>query len=636
MRPPRPEASAGAARTRRSPSSARSRARSGASARAPTPSPRELRGMGLEVDEDDAPPSRRGLREPARPHPGPRRTRPILLCAHLDTVAHDGADRAGGRRRRAGINRHDGILGADNKAAVAVLLERRAPGRGRGLAGRPRAPVHGRRGERRWRAPRRSTPAGCASECGYVFDHATPIGEIVVASPTYYRFDATFHGRPPTRASAPRTAAARSSRPRRRSPRCRSGAWTSETTANVGTIEGGVGAHEHGPRAAAGHWPRPARSTTRGRGRGRRDRRPPPRRRERPLPSASRRRRRRGALRRLPPTARGAGRRRRRGARCARCGYTPRRIATGGASDANAFAAGGLPVVNLANGTERNHQPDERVSVAGARGHARRRARAARAAAEAGPRLSRASSASAARPSTRADLRRRRARPLPPRRRRGGRARDRRAPGRGGRSSPTTTSTSGSCASRARRSARPTSSRSRPAGWTSRARRPRDGQARAGRGDRQGGRRAGRTLTTYYTSAGFTDEQVHVYLATGLRDATRPRPTRTSASRSSAGRWRTSTARIDASRDAKTLIGLLSCCAPRAARRRLTAALQRAGGGGASATNPRGHGRRRPSRRPARSSTSCSTSSPTSSSSAGCRATRSRPTGPTCCSSART
>lgn len=45
------------------------------------------------------------------------------------------------------------------------------------------------------------------------------------------------------------------------------------------------------------------------------------------------------------------------------CGYVPQLIPTGGASDANALRARGLPVVNLANGTERNHRPDERVSV---------------------------------------------------------------------------------------------------------------------------------------------------------------------------------------------------------------------------------------------------------------------------------
>ena len=46
-----------------------------------------------------------------------------------------------------------------------------------------------------------------------------------------------------------------------------------------------------------------------------------------------------------------------------RCGYEPVRIASGGASDANALIAAGLPTVNLANGTERNHEPGERVSV---------------------------------------------------------------------------------------------------------------------------------------------------------------------------------------------------------------------------------------------------------------------------------
>jgi tripeptide aminopeptidase len=45
------------------------------------------------------------------------------------------------------------------------------------------------------------------------------------------------------------------------------------------------------------------------------------------------------------------------------CGYEPRHIVTGGGSDANAFVVEGFRCTNLANGTERNHQPDERVSV---------------------------------------------------------------------------------------------------------------------------------------------------------------------------------------------------------------------------------------------------------------------------------
>ena len=43
-------------------------------------------------------------------------------------------------------------------------------------------------------------------------------------------------------------------------------------------------------------------------------------------------------------------------------------IVTGGGSDANALIAKGMRWVNLANGTERNHQPDERVSLAALEG----------------------------------------------------------------------------------------------------------------------------------------------------------------------------------------------------------------------------------------------------------------------------
>ena len=92
----------------------------------------ELRAMGLEVGGRRG---RRRRRQPARPHPG-RGERSILLCAHLDTV-----DAAATRSSRcsstaAGRTPTTAILGADNKAAVAVILERRAALQRRGLAGR--------------------------------------------------------------------------------------------------------------------------------------------------------------------------------------------------------------------------------------------------------------------------------------------------------------------------------------------------------------------------------------------------------------------------------------------------------------------------------------------------------------------
>ena len=44
-------------------------------------------------------------------------------------------------------------------------------------------------------------------------------------------------------------------------------------------------------------------------------------------------------------------------------GIDPRYVATGSGSDANVFNARGLPVVCVADGTEHNHQPNERVTV---------------------------------------------------------------------------------------------------------------------------------------------------------------------------------------------------------------------------------------------------------------------------------
>lgn len=63
--------------------------------------------------------------------------------------------------------------------------------------------------------------------------------------------------------------------------------------------------------------------------------------------------------------------------------------------------------------------------------------------------------------------------------------------------------------------------------------------------------------TTYYTSAGFTNEQVHLYLATGLREVARPETEEDE--RIEVVRWplRDLDGAIDACVDAKTLIGLL-------------------------------------------------------------------------------
>ncbi len=116
----------------------------------------------------------------------------MLLCAHLDTVPHaapiepvfvDGGWESAG----------DTILGADNKAAVAMLLElaRRTAIEGSPVGVELLFTVNEEQGLAGAKA---FDVSRLRSEFGYVFDHATPIGEIVVGSPTYVRWEAELIG----------------------------------------------------------------------------------------------------------------------------------------------------------------------------------------------------------------------------------------------------------------------------------------------------------------------------------------------------------------------------------------------------------------------------------------------------------
>ena len=319
----------------------------------------ELRAMGLGVTEDDAGPragsdSGNLLSTIAGDAAGS-----ILICTHLDTVPLtapvDPVVVDGGWE-----NAGDGILGADNKAAVAVALElaRRFAGNG----ATPPVSVEllftvceevGLSGADAFDAGR------LQSQFGYVFDHATPIGEIVVASPSHYRIVADIRGRAAHAGIRPEDGRSAILAAAKGIAAMELGRLDQETTANVGTVTGGTAQNvvpEHCrvlaevrsldqeraeavttglvdhlqdgadsaecdldvevERMFAGYRTRPSE----------------------PLVV-------------LAETA------------LRRSGYEPRHIVTGGGSDANALQLAGFPCANLANGTERNHQPDERVSV---------------------------------------------------------------------------------------------------------------------------------------------------------------------------------------------------------------------------------------------------------------------------------
>lgn len=318
---------------------------------------RELSELGVEVSEDDsASPARAGAGNLIARIPGAGE-RWLSFFAHLDTVPHEGpievAEENGVFRSRG-----DTILGADNKAAVTVLMELAArhaqdpPAVGLELVFTV-AEEDGLRGAKELDVSSLQAPFG------FVLDHATPIGEVIVAAPTYKRLEASFRGHeahaginPEDGHSAIAAAAAAVNG-------MTLGRLDEETTANVGIIEGGTASNViaghcrilgearsiDGERAAAkigemvdactwaaGEHGCDVDAQVSEMFRGYRvDPKSPA------VTVAS------NALR--------------------RSGHEPSLVATGGGSDANALVVSGYDAVLLANGTEANHTPEELVSA---------------------------------------------------------------------------------------------------------------------------------------------------------------------------------------------------------------------------------------------------------------------------------
>lgn len=319
----------------------------------------ELASMGLEVEEDDCGPQ-------AGSDAGNLLTRipgasdlSVLLCAHLDTVPLaapvepvlvDGAWR----------NANEGILGADNKSAVAVILEL-----ARRLTAADEPPPVGVEilltvcEEVSLRGSRAFDVTSLRSAFGYVFDHATPIGDIVVASPSHYRIVAELRGRAAHAGIRPEVGRSAVAAAAAAIAAMRLGRLDGQTTANIGLIAGGSAINvvpercrvegevrsldpdraaavttemiDHLQQAAdAGECDLDLDVAQMFAGYRTRPRAPQ-------LAVAER------ALR--------------------ACGFEPRQIFSGGGSDANALEAGGFGCTCLADGTEANHEPGERISA---------------------------------------------------------------------------------------------------------------------------------------------------------------------------------------------------------------------------------------------------------------------------------
>jgi tripeptide aminopeptidase len=327
---------------------------------------RELRELGLEVHEDDAGAATGGDAGNLVARLPGRSERTVALCAHLDTVPHDAPVEpvlVDGGWESVG----DTILGADNKAAVAMLL---ALAHRTAIEGSPVAV------ELLFTVAEEDALAGAVAfdrsalraHESFVFDHASPIGEVVVASPASFRLQADFRGTAAHAGLHPEAGRSAVVAAARAIAAMRLGRVDEETTANVSWVQGGrpgatnvvpercmllAEARSLSDAAVEGlvaemvdHCYDAANDpvcecdldvTVQRRFEGYRHSTATP-----GVVAAE------GALR--------------------ACGYTPRRVLSAAASDANALVAAGLPCTNLANGTERNHEPTERVSQAALEG----------------------------------------------------------------------------------------------------------------------------------------------------------------------------------------------------------------------------------------------------------------------------
>jgi len=284
---------------------------------------------------------------------------PLFLCAHLDTVPPEGAIEPvvddGVVRNAAGT-----ILGADNKAAIAVMLEaarrvlaERRPHAGIELLFTPKEEV-GLKGAFAFDSSR------LHARVGYVYDQAAPIGDVVLGAPHACVVNARFHGRAAHAGMYPEEGRSAIAAAARAIADLRLGRVDEETTANVGLIQGGTAqnivpewctvdaeARSHDERKladlvqemldaftfAASVSDCEVETSVRRSYRGYRFRRD-------------------DLAVRLAATA------------LERSGFEPAYGLSGGAADANVFNERGLQCVNLANGMTDIHTPDERIAVA--------------------------------------------------------------------------------------------------------------------------------------------------------------------------------------------------------------------------------------------------------------------------------
>lgn len=216
----------------------------------PSPSRREravadfvtsrLRTLGLEVVEDEAGAAVGGdTGNLVCLVPGVGETPRITFAAHLDTVEPTGPLEpvlVDGVIRNAGGT----VLGADNKAAVAALLSVTESLVGSGVAFPTYELVFTVAEELGVQGARHLPPHVPSAPFGVVFDSSGLVGGIVLRSPSQQSVSAEFRGRAAHSGLEPERGASAILAAAHAISLMELGRLDEETTANVGTIEGGV------------------------------------------------------------------------------------------------------------------------------------------------------------------------------------------------------------------------------------------------------------------------------------------------------------------------------------------------------------------------------------------------------------
>jgi tripeptide aminopeptidase len=319
-----------------------------------------LRDLGLDVTEDDAG-ERIGSNAGnvyARVEATAETGTPLFFCAHLDTVPPEGAIVPvvddGVIRNAAGT-----ILGADNKAAVAVMLDatRRLLSENRPHAGiellfTPKEEV-GLIGAAAFDHEQ------LRARVGYVYDQAAPIGEVILGAPYAHSMEVRFHGRAAHSGMYPEEGRSAIAAAAKAIADFKLGRIDEDSTSNVGIISGGTAgnivpewctflaeARSHDPQKLADLVREMLEAATFAAGledcqvetevhksysgyRFKRD----------------------DFVVRLARQA------------LESTGYEPSLRLSGGAADANVFNERGLQCLNLANGMAEIHTPDEHIAV---------------------------------------------------------------------------------------------------------------------------------------------------------------------------------------------------------------------------------------------------------------------------------